>query len=190
MVRPSWGRPRHAVTLIEFVVIVAVIVVVVALLIPAILKVREVSARSQCANNLRQIGLAFHGHHDVFGTLPTGGRPTPPSSCLATVKDDYSWCYQILPFIGQHGLYATNDPTRLDAGPVAVYYCPARRTVRVYNGHAVCDYGGNGGTDLVNGLDGTVVRTGPGVVCSPRLDSISNTLLLGERRPNTASTHN
>ena len=185
MTRSPGRRPRGAVTLIEFLVIVAVIAIVVALLVPAILKVREVSARAQCANNLRQIGLAFHGHHDVYQMLPSGGRDTPPST-LATTKRDYSWCYQILPFIGQHGLYSTTDPAKLDTTPVPLYYCPARRSVRLYHHHAVSDYAGNGGTDLIDGLDGTIVRTGAGVVNIGRMPSTSNVLLLGERRVNLA----
>ena len=185
MLQAMRRRPRAAVTLIEFLVIVAVIVIVVALLVPAIVKVREVSARSQCANNLRQVGLAFHGHHDIYQILPTGGRSTPPA-CQATARGDFSWCYQILPFIGQHALYATTDTGKLDTTPVALYYCPARRSVRLYHGHTIADYGGNGGTDLLDGLDGTIVRTGAGTVSFRRIDGVSNTLLLGERRLNLA----
>jgi prepilin-type processing-associated H-X9-DG protein len=189
MFRPTC-RPRGAMTRIELLVMVTVIALLAALLIPAIVKVREASLRSQCANNLRQIGLAFHGYHDIYDVLPTGGRDTPtdPDCTFAAVKSDYSWCYQILPFIGQHALYTTTETTRLDTTPVPIYYCPARRSARLYHEHAVCDYGGNAGTDLLDGLDGLVVRTGAGTITIRRgiPAGASNVLMLGERRINLA----
>jgi type II secretory pathway pseudopilin PulG len=186
MLRPP-ARPRAALTLVELLVVIAIIALLIALLVPAVQKVRETANRTQCANNLKQIGLAFHSYHDVFKTLPTGGRNTPPNTS-ATVKADYSWCYQILPFIDQQALYNTTSVAKLDSTPVPLYYCPARRSVRPYHGDSVCDYGGNAGTDLADGLDGTVVRTSAGTINLKDgiPDGASNTLLLGERRINLA----
>jgi prepilin-type N-terminal cleavage/methylation domain-containing protein len=89
-------RLRPAFTLVELLVVIAIIGVLVALLLPAVQTAREAARRSQCSNNLRQIGLSLHNHHDQFGVLPfarTGGRP-----------QSISWAPLILPFIEQNNL--------------------------------------------------------------------------------------
>ncbi len=93
---------RRAFTLIELLVVIAIIAVLIALLLPAVQQAREAARRSQCKNNLKQIGLALHNYHDTFGVLPPGTVwPTGQNSGPRTG----GYTVHILPYIDQATVY-------------------------------------------------------------------------------------
>jgi prepilin-type N-terminal cleavage/methylation domain-containing protein len=118
-------RVRGGFTLVELLVVIAIIGILVALLLPAIQAAREAARRSQCINNLKQIGIAYHNFYDTYKRLPHSRR-----QC-----DYITWAAEIWPFLEEAGIAAAWDRTksyyeqeeRVRTYQVSVYLCPTRR---------------------------------------------------------------
>lgn len=104
----SQSGPRKGYTLIEVLVALAIIVIIIALLLPAVQKVREVAARVQCANNMKQVALGIHQFHDVNGRYPPYNGVSSLKGTVQNTKPGGvygSWIVHILPHIEQSALY-------------------------------------------------------------------------------------
>lgn len=121
---------RRGFTLIELLVVIAIIAVLIALLLPAVQAAREAARRSQCTNNLKQIGIAFHNYADAHNGFP----PTAFTRGSGNMEMFGGWCVQILGYIEQpavYGAYNFNFGFYMDPNQTAVrtvvstYLCPS-----------------------------------------------------------------
>ena len=135
-------QPRRAFTLIELLVVIAIIAVLIALLLPAVQAAREAARRSQCVNNLKQIGLGVMNYESSNGSFPPGER----GCCWG------AWNVSLLPFIEQAQLFnawnsvGTNSPNNTAADAPFRYAGPANSTVTTSTVNAyLCPSDGNGG---------------------------------------------
>src|SRR5467141_1438508 len=92
---------RHGFTLIELLVVIAIIAILIGLLVPAVQKVREAAARTQCANNLKQLGLACHAYHDVKKKLPPAFYVGRQIGWTDENNIGPNWAVLILPYVEQ-----------------------------------------------------------------------------------------
>jgi prepilin-type N-terminal cleavage/methylation domain-containing protein/prepilin-type processing-associated H-X9-DG protein len=205
---PGAYRRRVGFTLIELLVVIAIIAVLIGMLLPAVQKVREAANRMTCSNNLKQIGLAFHNHHDQMGFFPSGGdfEGVPPtfagSSPAVAPQQKAGWAYQILPYIEADNIWrggqaqTEEDRIRLIAGtPIKIYFCPSRRAPQTVilspseqqyiKGSSVtfalCDYAASNieTTGVVDQLQPLRIRD--------ITDGTSTTLMVGEKRLNLSN---
>jgi prepilin-type N-terminal cleavage/methylation domain-containing protein/prepilin-type processing-associated H-X9-DG protein len=157
------ARRLHGFTLVELLVVIAIIGILVALLLPAIQAAREAARRTQCRNNLKNIGLAIHNFHDTYKFFPMGGtepdrlienylkdtvtvpnpanRKGPPNG---PTEQGLGWMYQLLPYLEEGALTGLINQDALKQQLIALYNCPSRRTlVRLPgSGVSVTDYAG------------------------------------------------
>ena len=179
-------------TLIELLVVIAIIAILIALLLPAVQAAREAARRTQCKNNLKQLGLALHNYHDVYNVFPPGG------TYQAGVVQPAGWSIQarLLPYIEQANLTNLIDFSRgysvqpvVTPVRVATLMCPSEINDKAYVDGAITywpvNYGANYGEwfvwNPVTGQFGTGAF-GPNASTGMRdfTDGTSNTLAMGE----------
>ncbi len=123
-------RKRSAFTLIELLVVIAIIAVLVALLLPAVQQAREAARRSQCKNNLHQIGLAFHNYHEALNTFPYAYMIDGKNLNIN------NWAVQILPYLDQaplYNLFNSSVPTFSNASALGFNQAAANQNLVVVN---------------------------------------------------------
>lgn len=186
---------RAGLTLIELLVVIGIIGVLTALLLPAIQRIRDAAARTRCANNLKEIGLALHHYHDQAGIFPTGVRSR-------ATREPYpllSWQAFLLPYLEQESLWQRTqqaygaDPWPFRNPPhvgldtvLTIFVCPADDRVlsaHVSRGYRVAftSYLGVEGTDLA-AQDGMLFMNSR-IRLPDVKDGTSHTLMAGERPP-------
>ena len=182
--------PRRGFTLVELLVVIAIIGVLVSLLLPAVQAAREAARRTQCSNNLKQIGIAVHNYHDTTSSLPPG-QPAGIGGSSAFAA--------ILPFMEQNNLYDKYDFTKphTDAVNAAVvaqkikaFMCPscvfARQVpdLECESNRAPGTYAfsaGSGPTGSGNTTNGAINNAESGMTSLASItDGTSNTFLAGE----------
>ena len=201
---------RTGFTLVELLVVIAIIGILIALLLPAVQAAREAARRSQCQNNLKQIGLGIQLHHDTTGRFPMGRDR----------KDQYgvSWAFYLLPYMEEQAVFKSfvagdrvDDPDNAAAmrTPIEVYACPSRRVAAADRNFdnddaepapeargvaALGDYAANAGYDTQTGMvDGEIsdapvdkaeagpIFSGSRISARQVTDGLSATLAVGDR---------
>jgi prepilin-type N-terminal cleavage/methylation domain-containing protein/prepilin-type processing-associated H-X9-DG protein len=157
---------RKAFTLVELLVVIAIIGGLVALLLPAIQAAREAARRTQCRNNLKNIGLSLLNYETAFNYFPTGGTTFGDRlECYCqngkpwqAPKQGMSWAFQILPYLEQGALANIGSSDIVQNTPVALYNCPSRRGPTQYIGGYgpayLMDYAGATPGTAVSGVAG------------------------------------
>ncbi|MCA9034290.1 MAG: DUF1559 domain-containing protein [Planctomycetaceae bacterium] len=157
--RPIAISRRLGFTLIELLVVIAIIAILIALLLPAVQQAREAARRTQCKNNLKQLGIALHNYHDTHGMFPAGHMESGVDG--PSYRHQFGWLTYLLPFVEQAPLYkqvnfsqidltlsAHQNPAFMAVGgtDVSAFICPSDPTGRNNSDWAPTNYLGNQGT--------------------------------------------
>jgi prepilin-type N-terminal cleavage/methylation domain-containing protein len=201
-------KNRSAFTLIELLVVIAIIAILIAMLVPAVQKVRQAAAATQCTNNLKQIGLALHNYHDRMKTFPPGYQ-TDVDADGSDLGPGWGWAAFLLDDLEQGSLgrnirldLQISDPAnaQVRAVPVPAFICPAEIksgpfSVADSDGNAICDVerasyvamnGVLGVSDDAGDNNGAFLRN-LAMRTSDITDGLSNTLFVGERSTDMSS---
>lgn len=167
-------KRKNGFTLIELLVVIAIIAILIALLLPAVQQAREAARRTQCKNNLKQIGLALHNYHDVSNALPSGSIVLANAAGTQDFGHGWTWHASILPYIEQVNMYqqiqgpndgglgaelgGTTSAKQMLAGAtvMSVFWCPSQPDVTggaQKGGYSPSNYNGNMGTLIGNNGD-------------------------------------
>ncbi|QDV52534.1 DUF1559 family PulG-like putative transporter [Gimesia fumaroli] len=183
---------KRGFTLIELLVVIAIIAILIALLLPAVQQAREAARRSQCKNNLKQIGLALHNYHDNFQTFPPGDVRDFYSGLDSWSTSQITWMARILPFVDQAPLYnqinferapgtgGSNNSVRREKIPA--FRCPSDSSRQPRSDYAPTNYLACRGTDWHSGRDETESMFS--VISRMKIrdveDGTSNTIMVSE----------
>ena len=204
------GRsPYGGFTLVELLVVIAIIGILIAMLLPAVQSARESGRRTQCANNLKQIGLALHSYHGVHQAFPPGWLWADDTDCSG--GSSWAWSVFLLPYMEQQPLHKRLDVTAPghNVPPpgdprdmrLAVFLCPSDAgpdTNRWFRDYAMSNYPGVNGTGGDSDSDGIpdgrvaaayqdpdtngVFGRASDVKIADITDGTSNTFAVGERQ--------
>lgn len=195
---PAWPG---GFTLVELLVVIAIIGILIALLLPAVQAAREAARRMQCANNLKQFGLAMHNYHAALASFPPGTlRRYDDPNQFHTSTSCIAWIARLLPYLEQQALADRidwkaepgnqGDNLEVMAVELAVARCPSDRRTTPLEGFAPTNYVVCiGNTDVGrSGALGADVRGMFGINSDTRIadvtDGTSNTMMIAECKVN------